>query len=89
MRKHNFNFLNVNIIMFKTVYKIVIIMININNVLRKLNALSLKESQNNIKKLINMIEINRISIKSFTIENVFTFLILSTIAISVISKKIN
>ena len=75
--------------MFKTVYKIVIIMININNVLRKLNALSLKESQNNIKKLINMIEINRISIKSFTIENVFTFLILSTIAISVISKKIN
>ena len=73
---------------FKIIYKIVIIMIDINNVLRKLNVLSFKENQNNIKKLINMIKIDHIVIKSFIIENVFVFLILSAIFASVTLNKI-
>ena len=62
-------------------------MININDILRKLNVLNLKKNQNNIKKLINMIKINRTVIKSFTVENVFAFSILSTIFVSVILNK--
>ena len=62
-------------------------MTDINDVLRELNALSLKESQNNIKKLMNMIKIDRTVIKSFTVENVFVFSILSAISAFVISNK--
>ena len=72
---------------FKTIYKIVIIMTDINDVLRELNALNLKKNQNNIKKLMNMIETDRTVIKSFTVENIFVFSILSTISASVISNK--
>ena len=35
---------------FETIYKTVIIIININNVLRELNVLNFKENSNNIKK---------------------------------------
>ena len=38
---------------------------NINDVLRKLNILNFKKSQNNIKKLMNIIKNNRIVTKSF------------------------
>ena len=62
-------------------------MININDVLRELNALSLKKSQNNIKKLMNIIKTDRIVIKSFIVENVFAFLILSAISAFVTSNK--
>ena len=49
---------------FETIYKTVIIMTDINDVLRELNALSLKENQNSIEKLMNMIEIDRTVIRS-------------------------
>ena len=64
---------------FETIYKTVIIITDINNILRELNTLNFKKSQNNIKKLMNIIEINCIVIKSFTIENIFAFSILSAI----------
>ena len=72
---------------FETIYKTVIIMTDINDVLRELNALSSKESQNSIEKLMNMIETDRTVIKSFIIENVFTSSILSAISASVTSNK--
>ena len=72
---------------FKIVYKIVIIMTNINDVLRKLNVLNFKKSQNNIKKLMNMIKNDRIIAKSFIIENAFVSSILSIIVVFVISNK--
>ena len=72
---------------FETIYKTVIMMTDINDVLRKLNALSFKKSQNNIKKLMNMIKTDRTVIKSFTVKNVFASSILSTIFASVILNK--
>ena len=87
VRKHNFNSSNAKIMTFETIYKTVITMTDINDVLRELNALNFKESQNNIKKLMNMIKIDRIVTKSFIIKNVFVFLILSTISAFVISNK--
>ena len=48
-------------------------MTDINDVLRELNALSFKESQNNIKKLMNIIKIDYTVTKSFIIENVLIF----------------
>ena len=72
---------------FKMIYKIVIMIIDINDVLRELNALNFKKSQNNIKKLMNMIETDCIVTKSFIIKNVFVFLILSAIFASVTLNK--
>ena len=62
-------------------------MININDILRELNALNLKKSQNNIKKLMNIIETDRTVIKSFIVENIFASSILSTIFAFVILNK--
>ena len=62
-------------------------MININDVLRELNVLSLKKSQNSIEKLMNMIKTDRTVIKSFIVKNIFIFLILSAIFASVTSNK--
>ena len=72
---------------FKIVYKIVIVMTNINNVLHKLNVLSFKKSQNNIEKLMNMIENDRIIAKSFIAKNVFVSSILLMIIIFMTSNK--
>ena len=72
---------------FKTIYKTVIIIIDINDVLRELNALNFKKSQNNIKKLTNMIKTDHIVTKSFIIENVFVLSILSAISAFVTSNK--
>ena len=62
-------------------------MMNINDVLRELNVLNFKKSQNNIKKLMNMIKNDRIVTKSFIAKNVFVSLILSIIIIFVTSNK--
>ena len=72
---------------FEIVHKTVIVMTNINDVLRKLNVLNFKKNQNNIKKLMNMIENDRIITKSFIIKNVFVSSILSTIVIFMILNK--
>ena len=73
---------------FEIIYKIVIIITNINDVLSKLNILNFKKSQNNIKKLMNIIKNNCIVTKSFTAKNVFISLILSTIIVFMILNKI-
>ena len=72
---------------FKIIYKIVIIMTNINDVLRKLNVLNFKKNQNNIEKLMNMIKNDHIIAKLFTVENVFVSSILLAIVVFVILNK--
>ena len=62
-------------------------MTDINDVLRELNALNFKKSQNNIEKLMNMKKTDRTVTKSFIIKNVFFFSILSTIFVSVTFNK--
>ena len=62
-------------------------MTNINDVLRELNVLSFKESQNNIEKLMNMIENDRTAAKPFIAKNAFVSSILSMIIVFVISNK--
>ena len=86
VKKHNFNSSNAKIMTFETIYKIVIMMTDINDILRELNALSFKKSQNNIKKLMNIIKTDRTVTKSFIIKNIFVFSILSAISASVISN---
>ena len=73
---------------FKLVYKIVIIMIDINNVLRELNVLNLKERKDNIDKLIDLIKIDQKTNKSFSFETTFASSILSAISIQITFKKI-
>ena len=73
--------------MFEIIHKIVIVMTNINNVLRKLNILNFKKNQNNIKKLMNMIENDRIAAKSFITKNIFILSILLIITVFIISNK--
>ena len=87
VRKHNFNFSNAEIMTFETVYKTVIVMTNINDVLRKLNVLNFKKNQNNIKKLMNMIKNDHTVTKPFIAENAFILLILSIIIIFMILNK--
>ena len=72
---------------FKIVYKIVIVMTNINNVLRELNVLNFKKNQNNIEKLMNMIKNDRIVTKSFIAKNVFVSSILLMIIVFVTLNK--
>ena len=62
-------------------------MTDINNVLRKLNALNFKKNQNNIEKLMNMIETDHTVTKSFIIKMIFVLSILSTISAFVTSNK--
>ena len=62
-------------------------MTNINDVLYKLNVLNFKKSQNNIKKLMNMIKNDCIVAKSFIAKNAFISSISSMIIIFVTSNK--
>ena len=73
--------------MFEIVYKTVIIMTNINDVLRELNVLNFKKSQNNIEKLMNMIRNDCIVTKSFIAKNAFASSILSMIIAFMILNK--
>ena len=72
---------------FEIVYKTVIVITNINDVLRELNVLNFKKNQNNIKKLMNMIENDRIVAKSFIAKNVFVSSILLVIIVFVTLNK--
>ena len=73
---------------FELVYKTVIIVIDINDALRKLNVLSSKENKNNIDKLINLIKTNQKTNKSFNSETVFASSVLSAILTQIMFKKI-
>ena len=70
------------------VYKTVIVMIDINNVLRELNVLNSKKSKNNIDKLINLIKTNQKSNKSFSSKTAFALSVLSAISIQITFEKI-
>ena len=73
---------------FELVYKTVIVMIDINNALQKLNVLNLKKSKDNIDKLIDLIEINQKTNKSFSFKTIFTSFVLSAISIQITFEKI-
>ena len=73
---------------FKLVYKIVIIMIDINDALRELNVLSSKKSKNSINKLINLVETDQKTNKSFSSETAFALFVLSTISTQITFEKI-
>ena len=73
---------------FELVYKTMIVMIDINNVLQELNVLNSKKSKNNIDKLINLIETNQKTNKSFSSKTVFASSVLSAISTQIIFEKI-
>ena len=58
---------------FELVYKTVIVMTDINNALQKLNVLNSKKSKDNIDKLIDLIETDQKTNKSFNSETAFLF----------------
>ena len=88
IRKHNFNLSDSDIMIFKLVYKTVIVMIDINNVVRKLNVLSSKKSKDSINKLIDLIRTNQKINKSFSFKTIFAFSVLSTAPIHIMFEKI-
>ena len=63
-------------------------MIDINDSLRELNALSSKENKNSIDKLIDLIKTNQKTNKSFSSETTFALPVLSTISTQIKFKKI-
>ena len=73
---------------FKFVYKIVIVIIDINDALQELNALNSKKSKNNIDKLINLIETDQKTNKSFSSETAFASSVLSAISTQITFEKI-
>ena len=73
---------------FEFIYKIVIVMIDINDDLQKLNILSSKKNKDSIDKLINLIETNQKTNKFFSFETTFASSILSAISTQIIFEKI-
>ena len=73
---------------FKLVYKTVIVMIDVNDALRELNVLNLKKSKDSIDKLINLIKTNQKINKSFNSETAFAPSVLSAISTQIMFKKI-
>ena len=88
IRKYNFNFSDSHIMIFELAYKTVIIMIDINDALQKLNVLNSKKNKDNIDKLINLIEIDQKINKSFNFETVFASSVLPTISVQITFEKI-
>ena len=88
IRKHNFNSFNSNIIEFEFVYRTVIVMVDINDALRKLNILSSKESKDSIHKLIDLIRTDQKTNKSFNFKTIFASSVLSAILIQITFEKI-
>ena len=72
---------------FEFIYKTVIIMTDINDALRKLNALNLKENKNNIDKLINLIKTNQKTNKSFNSKQFLRLLFCQRYRLRLRSKK--
>ena len=73
---------------FELVYKTVIIMIDINDTLRKLNVLNSKKNKDNINKLIDLIKTNQKTNKFFSLETAFASSVLSAISTQITFKKI-
>ena len=85
---NNFNSSDSSIIIFELVCKTVIVMIDINDVLQKLNVLSSKENKNNIDKLIDLIRIDQKTNNSFSFKTAFAFFVLSAISTQIKFEKI-
>ena len=64
-----------------------IIIIDINDALRKLNVLSLKKNKNSIDKLIDLIRTNQKTNKSFSFKTAFASSVLPAMAIQIMFKK--
>ena len=88
IRKHNFNSSALNIIIFELVYKTIIVMTNINDVLRELNILNSKENKNNIDKLMNLMKIDQKINKFFSSKTIVASFVLFVVLISMTFKKI-
>ena len=73
---------------FELIYKSVIVMIDINNALRKLNILNLKKNKDSIDKLINLIGIDQKTNKSFSSKTTFASSVLSIISTQITFEKI-
>ena len=86
--KHNFNSSDSNIMIFKFIYKIVIVMVDINDALRELNVLNSKKNKDSIDKLIDLIKTNQKTNKSFSSETVFALSVLSAVPTQITFEKI-
>ena len=73
---------------FEFIYKIVIIMIDINDALRKLNVLNSKKNKNSIDKLIDLVETDQKTNKFFNSETAFAPSVLSAVSTQIMFKKI-
>ena len=73
---------------FEFVYKTIIVIIDINAALQKLNVLSSKKNKNNIDKSIDLLEIDQKINKFFSFETAFVSSILSAISTKIRFKKI-
>ena len=73
---------------FEFTYKIVIIMIDINNALQELNILDSKKNKDNIDKLIDLIKIDQKTNKSFSSETTFALSVLSAVSTQITFEKI-
>ena len=65
-----------------------IVMIDINNALRELNILSLKENENNIDKLMNLMRIDQKTSKSFNLKTIFASFVLFAVFATMTFNKI-
>ena len=73
--------------LFELIYKMMIIMININDTLRELNVLNSKESKNSIDKLKNLMRTDQNISKSFNFETIFASFILFIVFTSMTLNK--
>ena len=73
---------------FELIYKIIIVMIDINDALQELNVLNSKKNKDNIDKLIDLIRTDQKTNKFFSSETAFASFILSAIPIQITFKKI-
>ena len=73
---------------FEFVYKSVIVIIDINDALQKLNVLNSKKNKDNIGRLMNLTRIDQKTNKSFCSEIIFASSILPAISIQITFKKI-
>ena len=73
---------------FELVYKTMIVMIDNNNVLRKLNVLNSKKNKDNIDKLIDLIKTDQKINKFFSFETTFAPSILPAISTQITFEKI-
>ena len=65
-----------------------IVIIDINDTLQKLNILNSKKNKDNIDKLIDLIKMNQKTNKSFSLETTFASSVLSTISTQITFEKI-